>query len=98
MSKQPFSFQNFKVIFRVEPADHSVGITSEGFTAWLDDGDDEGPYCTMVEYGATHEKSKFEWELAKTGKRIERPQLYGRLMEELLLQCADQFYRARNDV
>jgi len=57
--------------FQVEPADHSVGIMSEDFSGYLDDGK---AWCRVADYGATLETTKFEWYDNETGDPCTPPE------------------------
>lgn len=82
-----------KVEFHVEPADRSVGIMTEGFSAWVLDEDPisrdfiakklTSVWCDLVDYGATFETAKFQWFSNETGDKVERP-VFAEIVERLL--------------
>jgi lysyl-tRNA synthetase class II len=56
--------------FHVEAADRSVGIMSEGFSAWDEAGT---AWCNLVDMGPWQGKGKFEWFGNESGEPCERP-------------------------
>jgi hypothetical protein len=71
------------IFFQVEPADRSVGIMSEGFSAWFDEGD---CWCELSDI----QPPKFAW-YDNNGNNIEDP-TYHRFLEAMLLAYAEAWY------
>ncbi len=46
------------IVFHVEPADRSVGIMSEGFSAWISDG---AVWCDLVEWNEDPTLTSYRW-------------------------------------
>lgn len=74
-----------KVVFSFEPADRSVGIMSEDFSAWLGD-DNTVPWCHLTDIA----KKTFAW-YDNDGESI-LPPPYHKTVETLLLAYAESFY------
>jgi hypothetical protein len=74
--------------FRVEPADRSVGIMSEGFSAWNERGK---AYCVLVDCDPSMETGKFEW-TSNDGDACDRPK-DADLIEGALMGFARGFYK-----
>lgn len=58
---------NIKIEFSMEPADRSVGIMSEGFSAWNINGI---AWCYLDEYQVNFKDCKFSWYDNETGDKI----------------------------
>lgn len=78
--------KDLKVTLHVEPADRSVGIMTEGFSAWTDDGDS---WCELIELVPT----TFQWIGNETGDPVPRPS-DAHVVEKLLTTFVDLFYAA----
>ena len=72
------------IVFQMEPADRSVGIMSEGFSAWEKDGD---KWCNLDDI----HPEKFTWFDNETGNEVAPPQDHS-IVESALIGFADGFY------
>lgn len=79
--------------FAMEPADRSVGIMSEGFSAWTTDGD---CWCNLDDMGTTRRESKFTWFSNESGDVVDRPD-YAAIVECTLLAYAEGVYETKEE-
>jgi hypothetical protein len=85
---RPRRFAGVHVTF--EPADRSVGIMGESFSAWpvYADGKGDGPWCELLDCAT----GEVRWEDSETGQTIEAPP-FAALVEATLRAFVDEFYR-----
>jgi hypothetical protein len=74
------NYDQFEIVFHIEPADVSVGIMSEGYSAWLKQGDE---WCDIAGVGTSIEECVFDWYSNDTGEYAQRP-VYARIVENAL--------------
>lgn len=80
----------------IEPADRSVGIMSEGFSAWMEGSGSRGDWCDLVEYTGEPKKARFQW-YDMNSERIPEDKLalipHRRMVERFLLALVVEFYK-----
>lgn len=79
--------KNLSITFDVEPADRSVGIMTEGFSAWDNSGTAR---CNAKDL------NEFEWYDNETGNLTTRP-ANGRLIENALESFITVYYDQDNE-
>jgi hypothetical protein len=81
------SMPDLSITFHVEPADRSVGIMSEGFSAWLTHG---AVWCNLEDVA---KPGAFQWYANDTGDPCDPPResIY---VERALLAFAQAWYDA----
>lgn len=77
---------DLEITYTVEPADPSVGIMSEGFSAAIEDGD---CWCNLDDMCGS---GAFTWYANETGDECPRPE-YADEVEAALLAYADSYYK-----
>lgn len=89
--------------FSVDPADRSVGIMAEGFTAWFKSevpGLGTDFFCELTELGDSRipESWEFEWFDGDTGNKIDLPtHPAAKLLERSLGRFAHSWYDAQEE-
>ena len=84
------SLNNLDIHFGVESADRSVGIMSEGFSAWVINDN-----CWVnLEDIVKHE---FAWYDADTGNMLVEKPKYAHLVEQCLIAYANAWYEMKKD-
>lgn len=84
------------VHIQFEPADRSVGIMAESFSAWPLYGgkaEDTGPWCELVDVAT----GECRWENSATGEPANKPGYIGDLVELTLKHFVEQFYAMERD-
>lgn len=81
------------ITFDVEPADHSVGIMSEGFSAWTEDG---AAWCSLESLETNLVDSAFIWYDGESGDRRKAPD-NAALVEAALHAYAHAYYLMDRD-
>lgn len=82
--------KDLSITFHIESADKSVGIMSEGFSAWDNNGTE---WCDLQELGSSFETSKFEWISNETGEPCKAPD-NSTVIEKLLYAFVEHYYNA----
>lgn len=83
--------RNFpQLVFHVEPADRSVGIMSEDFSAWEHNGKS---WCHLEDAELTPKgmSYKFNWFETESGEPI-TPPTNAYIVEKFLAVCYDMYY------
>lgn len=79
-----------KIVFQVEPADRSVGIMSEGFSAWEENGTS---WCNLDDI----QPPKFTWYDNETGEAC-KPPVEHKVVEAALVGFANGYYKNEEEV
>ena len=78
------------ITFHVEPADRSVGIMAEGFSAWMTG---LAAWCELSALPTKDEPARFTWYADATGDACTRPEFGGALLvEKTLLAFVEAWY------
>jgi hypothetical protein len=82
------------ITFHVEPADRSVGIMAEGFSAWIAS---VAAWCELDALPTKDEPARFSWYADATGDKCTRPEFGGALLvERTLLAFVEAWYEQQD--